>query len=132
MAWYLLSWQRATDFSGRSRRTEYWMFQLFTLLVGLALTSVALLVGLLSDEKTGMNTFAVLVCVFSLINLIPALSVTVRRLHDIGRSGWWYLICFVPLVGGLILLVFTLLDSEPDRNEYGPNPKVIGHAGVVI
>jgi uncharacterized membrane protein YhaH (DUF805 family) len=108
------------------------MFQLFTLLVGIALTCVALVVGLLSDEKTGTNTFAVLICVFSLINIIPALSVTVRRLHDIGKSGWWYLICFVPLIGGLILFVFTVLDSEPDRNEYGPNPKVTGQAGVVI
>ena len=76
--------------------------------------------------------FSISIGVFGLVSFIPALSITVRRLHDIGKSGWWYLIAFVPLIGGLVLFVFTLLDSDPDRNEYGPNPKVPGHASVVI
>ncbi len=132
MAWYLLAWQRATDFSGRSRRTEYWMFQLFSILIGLALGVAALIPGVLLSEKDGINFFVVCMCVYGLVSFVPGLSVTVRRLHDIGMSGWWYCIAFVPLIGGLILFVLTLLDSNPDRNEYGPNPKVPGHAGVVI
>ncbi len=132
MAWYLLAWQRATDFSGRSRRTEYWMFQLFNCLIAMALGLVAFAAGALSSEQDGFSVFSISIGVFGLVTFIPALSITVRRLHDIGKSGWWYLIAFVPLIGGLVLFVFTLLDSEPDRNEYGPNPKVPGHASVVI
>jgi len=60
---------------------------------------------------------------YSLIVMIPGLAVTIRRLHDIGKSGWWYLIAFVPFVGGLILFVFTLLDSEPFPNQWGLDPK---------
>jgi uncharacterized membrane protein YhaH (DUF805 family) len=134
MAWYLLAWQRATDFSGRSRRTEYWMFQLFNFLAALMLGLLAFACGALfgEGERGGFNVFGVCIGVFGVISFIPALSITIRRLHDIGRSGWWYLIAFVPLIGGLILFVFTLLDSDPDRNEYGPNPKVPGHATVII
>ncbi len=132
MGWYLLAWQRATDFSGRSRRTEYWMFQLFNFLVALALGLLAFGAGALSSEQDGFSVFSISIGVFGLVSFIPALSITVRRLHDIGKSGWWYLIAFVPLIGGLVLFVFTLLDSDPDRNEYGPNPKVPGHASVVI
>lgn len=132
MAWYLLAWQRATDFSGRSRRTEYWMFQLFNFLLALALGLLAFAAGALSSEQDGFSVFGISLGVFGLVSFIPALSITVRRLHDIGKSGWWYLIAFVPLIGGLVLFVFTLLDSDPDRNEYGPNPKVPGHASVVI
>jgi uncharacterized membrane protein YhaH (DUF805 family) len=132
MAWYLLAWQRATDFSGRSRRTEYWMFQLFNFLAGLLLGLAAFATGALFGEQDGYRTFAICLGVFGFVSFIPALSVTVRRLHDIGKSGWWYFIAFVPLIGGLILFVFTLLDSDPDRNEYGPNPKVPGHANVII
>jgi uncharacterized membrane protein YhaH (DUF805 family) len=69
---------------------------------------------------------------YAFVVFVPSIAVTIRRLHDIGKSGWWYCIAFVPFIGGLILLVLTLLDSEPDRNEYGPNPKVPGHANVVI
>jgi uncharacterized membrane protein YhaH (DUF805 family) len=132
MSWYLLAWQRATDFSGRSRRTEYWMFQLFNVLVALAVGLLAFGCGALVSEKDGINFLAMCMGMFGLVSFIPALSITIRRLHDIGKSGWWYFIAFVPLIGGLILLIFTLLDSDPDRNEYGPNPKVPGRATVII
>src|SRR5258708_37871613 len=132
MAWYLLAWRRAADFGGRSRRTEYWMFQLFNVLAALALGLLAFGWGALFGEKDGFNVFAVSMGMFGVVSFIPALSITIRRLHDIGRSGWWYFIAFVPLLGGLILFVFTLLDGDPDRNEYRPNPKVPGPATVVI
>ena len=129
MAWYLLAWQRATEFSGRSRRKEYWYFQLFNAIVMIFLGLFAIA---FSDQgKPAMIPFG-LMFAYGFVAFVPSLAVTIRRLHDIGKSGWWYCIAFVPLIGGLILLVFTLLDSDPDRNEYGPNPKVPGRANVVI
>jgi uncharacterized membrane protein YhaH (DUF805 family) len=131
MAWYLLAWQRATDFTGRSRRTEYWMFQLFNFLAALALGLVAFGCGAIVGEKEGLDAFAICMGMFGVVSFIPALSITIRRLHDIGRSGWWYFIAFVPLIGGIILFVFMLLDSDSERNEYGPNPKIPGRVGVI-
>ncbi len=119
MSWYIIAWQRATDFSGRSRRKEYWMFQLFNCFVGLFLGALALLVG--GDD--GLKFFAIGCGVYGLIALVPSLAVTIRRLHDIGKSGWWYFIAFVPIIGGIILFVFTLLDSEPYPNQWGLDPK---------
>jgi uncharacterized membrane protein YhaH (DUF805 family) len=129
MAWYLLAWQRATDFSGRSRRKEYWYFHLVNAVVMIFL---GLFAAVFSDQgKPAMIPFG-LMFTYAFVVFVPSIAVTIRRLHDIGKSGWWYCIAFVPFIGGLILLVLTLLDSEPDRNEYGPNPKVPGHASVVI
>jgi uncharacterized membrane protein YhaH (DUF805 family) len=128
MAWYLLAWQRATDFSGRSRRKEYWMFQLFNLLVVIFVFGLALLAGGDTAVKLGAD-FCFAYC---LIAFVPTLAVTVRRLHDTGRSGYWYFISFIPLIGGIILLVLTVLDGDPDRNEYGPNPKVPEDIKVAI
>jgi uncharacterized membrane protein YhaH (DUF805 family) len=129
MAWYLLAWQRATDFSGRSRRKEYWYFQLFNAIVMIFLGLFA--VTFSDQNKPAMIPFG-LMFAYGLVLFVPSLAITVRRLHDIGKSGWWYLIAFVPLIGGLVLFVFTLLDSDPARNEYGPNPKVPGQATVII
>ena len=129
MSWYLLAWQRATEFSGRSRRKEYWYFQLFN---GIVMIFIALFAIAFSDQGKPAPIPFGLMAVYGLVVFIPSLAVTVRRLHDTGRSGWWYFIAFVPLIGGLILFIFTLLDSDPDRNEYGPNPKVPGHASVII
>ncbi len=129
MAWYLLAWQRATEFSGRSRRKEYWYFQLFNAIVMIFIGMFA--VAFSDDGKPAMIPFG-LMFTYGFVVFVPSLAVTIRRLHDIGKSGWWYCIAFVPFIGGLILFVFTLLDSDPERNEYGPNPKVPGHANVVI
>ena len=72
-----------------------------------------------------------LMSAYGFVLFVPSLAFTIRRLHDIGKSSWWYFIAFIPLIGGLVLLVFTVLDSDPDRNEYGPNPKIPGQAGVI-
>jgi len=120
MSWFLLAWQRATDFSGRSRRKEYWYFTLFNCIVFLFLILFAIPLG--EQEKPSMLPLG-LIFAYSLVILVPGLAVTIRRLHDIGKSGWWYLIAFVPFVGGLILFVFTLLDSEPFPNQWGLDPK---------
>ncbi|MGD0830813.1 MAG: DUF805 domain-containing protein [Terracidiphilus sp.] len=115
MDWYVMVWQRFAEFDGRSRRKEYWMFALFNFLICLGL----LFIGILFFKHGGF----VLCLVYELAQIIPSLAVSVRRLHDIGKSGWWLLIALIPFLGGLILFVFTILDSEPGPNEYGPNPK---------
>lgn len=121
MNWYLDVLKKYAVFNGRSRRREYWFFMLFNLIASIVLTVIDSLVGTLSAEAgvgllSGLYTLAV---------LVPAIAVTLRRLHDTSRSGWWILIAFVPLVGGIVLLVFMLLDSTPGENQYGANPKAV-------
>lgn len=94
------------NFSGRSRRSEYWYVMLFEFLVGLVL-------GLLPA----------LTWIWSIATFIPSLALSVRRLHDLGKSGWWLLIALIPLVGSIILLVWECTDSDPRPNQYGPSPK---------
>lgn len=106
-------------FTGRARRKEYWMFVLFNVIAAFVVGFVGgFLAGL-----TGIGALALLGALYNLAAIIPGLAVGIRRLHDIGRSGWWCLIALVPFVGVIILLVFMILDSQPGENEYGPNPK---------
>lgn len=117
------------DFRGRARRREYWMFYLINMLVSLALyLPFAVQAASAPDPATvtpsGLALLSLVVAgLYSLFVLIPSLAVSVRRLHDTGRSGWWYLINFVPFVGGLVFLIFMVLDSQPGANRWGPNPK---------
>ena len=100
-------------FSGRARRSEYWYFTLFNAVLG----------GILNGLATQVSFFAVIATLVSLALLIPGLAVSVRRLHDIGKSGWYLLFVLIPLVGAIILLVWDCKDSQPGDNAYGPNPK---------
>jgi uncharacterized membrane protein YhaH (DUF805 family) len=113
--WYLDVLRNYAEFSGRARRKEYWMFVLINAVVVIVL-------GLIDRVLFGANT-PVLSGLYSLGVLIPTLAVTFRRLHDTGRSAWWLLIGLIPLIGGIVLLVFYLLDSDPEPNAYGPSPK---------
>lgn len=110
-------------FSGRARRSEYWWWSLVFTVVLVAWVALGLLVVAASGESDVVSSAVggSYVAVY-LALLVPTIAVLVRRLHDVGRSGWWYLIGFVPL-GGIVLLVFTCLDSEPRPNAYGPSPK---------
>ena len=121
MNWYLAVLKKYADFNGRARRTEYWMFQLFNVLICFA----ALILGLiLMKASVGLGIFFyVLLGLYGLAVLLPNLAVTVRRLHDSSKSGWLILVCLVPFVGGLIVIIMMLLDSTPGANLYGPNPK---------
>lgn len=119
MDWYLGVLKQYAVFKGRARRKEYWFFILFNLIASLLLTVVDVMTGSL-DAELGMGLLSGL---YSLAVLIPSLAVTVRRLHDTGRTGWWLLIGLIPLIGAVVLLVFMLLDSQPGDNEYGANPK---------
>ncbi|MCB1044125.1 MAG: DUF805 domain-containing protein [Acidobacteria bacterium] len=113
MNWYLDVIKKYAVFTGRARRKEYWMFVLFNIIIAFVLGFVEGLVG-------GPGALAML---YSLAVLIPGIAVGIRRLHDTDRSGWWLLIGLVPIVGGLILLYFMVIDGTPGSNQYGPNPK---------
>lgn len=114
MEWYLKVLKNYVGFQGRARRKEYWMFVLFNAIVSIVLAIVESLTGL-ESMLTGLYSLAV---------LLPSLAVSVRRLHDTGRSGWWLLISLIPLIGAIVLLVFTVQDSQEGENQYGPNPKL--------
>ncbi|MED4533474.1 DUF805 domain-containing protein [Metabacillus fastidiosus] len=113
MHWYLEVLKKYAVFQGRARRKEYWMFTLFNVLISIVL-SIIEVVGDMPSILTG---------IYSLAILLPSLAVTARRLHDIGKSGWWILISLIPLIGAIVLLVFTCQDSEEGSNKYGSNPK---------
>ena len=127
MKWFLeaLTKKYAT-FEGRARRREYWFFVLFYVLAIVALTIVDGLAGTFSEEAE-IGLFSGL---FVLATFVPSLAVMVRRLHDTDRSGWWVLINFIPLIGAIVLIVFTVLDSQPGANRFGPNPKGVLGAGT--
>lgn len=107
------------NFNGRARRREYWYFVLFTLICNIALSIVGALFADTHFAWIGTGASGL----FSLAMLIPTLAVSWRRLHDIGRSGAWYFIVLIPLVGSILLLIWVCTDSQPGDNMYGPNPK---------
>jgi uncharacterized membrane protein YhaH (DUF805 family) len=119
---YLGVLRKYAVFDGRARRKELWLFALFNLVISLGL---ALIEGLLAGVS-GMFPdlhYSALASLYDLFVLIPGIAVGVRRLHDTGRSGWWLLIAFIPLIGCIVLLVFFLQDGQPGENRFGPNPK---------
>lgn len=128
MNWMLMPYARYFDFSGRSRRMEYWMFQLFIVLVYIAwFILLAISAGGGDLESAGSNVLGgilvIALVIFALGTVIPNLAVTVRRLHDTDHSGWWILISFVPIIGALVLLYFTLIEGTRGTNRFGPDPK---------
>ena len=119
MNWYLHVLKNYATFSGRARRKEYWMFFLFNVLISLGLGVLDVVAGTYSVEyETGFFS-----ALYSLLVLIPSIAVSVRRLHDTNRSGWWILISLIPLIGVIVLFVFICLDSQPGTNRFGANPK---------
>ncbi len=107
--------EKYCDFNGRARRSEYWWF----CLCNFVLSYVVNLIGGLISPTVGM----VLTCIVTLGLLLPGLGVCVRRLHDIGKSGWLVLLALIPLVGAIILIVWFCKDSDRGSNAYGPSPK---------
>ncbi len=119
MSWYLEALKKYATFGGRARRKEYWYFSLFNIIISIALVVTDGIVGSESDQ----GSLGLLGGIYTLAMLIPSIAVAVRRLHDTERSGWWLLIGFIPLIGGIILLLFMVQDSKPGANRYGSNPK---------
>ncbi|TXK49270.1 DUF805 domain-containing protein [Pontibacter qinzhouensis] len=126
MNWYMMVLRKYAEFSGRARRSEYWYFFLFNILVSMALAGVDFIIG---SALMG-GSIGLLGGLYSLAVFIPGLAVSVRRLHDTGRSGWWLLISLVPFIGWIVLIVFMFTDSQYDDNQYGPNLKVDYQYGV--
>lgn len=126
MNWMLMPLKRYADFSGRSRRTEYWMFTLGYIIV---LVALGILMGISgsfgnSDGISGLSVTAI--AVFGIVVLalfIPSLAVQVRRFHDQDKSGWFVLLGFIPYIGGLIVIVFMCLPGTVGDNRFGPDPK---------
>lgn len=114
MNWYLEVMKKYAVFSGRARRKEYWMFFLFNVIISFAIGFVFGFIGGAIGIGTSLSTL--INAIYSLVIFVPGIAVAVRRMHDIGRSGWWILFPFVNLV-------FLCLDSQPNENEYGRNPK---------
>jgi uncharacterized membrane protein YhaH (DUF805 family) len=113
-------WSNYTMFKGRSRRSEYWFIQLFLIITNLAAAAIDLaLMGGDVDRFIANGGGGILGLIWILVTILPALAVLVRRLHDTGRSGWWALIGLVPLVGGVVLFVFSVSDSTAGENQYG-------------
>lgn len=115
MNWYLKCWQQYADFNGRARRKEYWMFCLFNFIISFVIGVIA---GL-----TGMYELIYLSYIYGLAVFIPSLAVCIRRLHDVGKSGWMYLIVLIPIIGVIWLIILFCTDSQYGPNEYGENPK---------
>ncbi len=121
MNWYISVLKNYAEFNGRARRTEYWMFTLFHF--------IALVVLMIIDGVIG--TYPLLTFVYAVGTLVPAIAVSIRRLHDTSRNGWWYLIQLVPFVGPIVFLVFAVSDSTPGQNQWGPNPKGVVAAAPI-
>ena len=149
MNWYITALKKYAVFKGRSRRKEYWMFTLFQIIFGLVATAIDYAIGSRIDRLN----YGIVYSLYSLATFIPGMAVTVRRLHDIGKSGWWLVGLFflvivaavmvatatlgsganaiyAPIIVGLIFiavaivwLVFMCTDSQPGANKWGPNPK---------
>ena len=121
MSWFIVAVKKYAVFEGRARRKEYWYFILFYTIFAVAVGFVDVL------TLTQIPEFAIgfLSIVYCLAMVLPTLAVSVRRLHDSGRCGWWWWINFVPGVGTIVFLVFMVLDSQPQDNRYGPNPKAL-------
>ncbi|MBD5421175.1 MAG: DUF805 domain-containing protein [Bacteroides sp.] len=112
--------QNYCNFSGRASRSEYWWFCLFTCILNWA---ILIIVCLFSSFD--MKVINIVSGILSLAFFLPSLGLCVRRLHDIGKSGWWYLIGLIPLIGAILLIVWFCKDSQMEPNEYGPVPNLV-------
>ena len=119
MNWYLEVLKQYAVFNGRARRKEYWYFLLFNIIISVILGVIDGVVGSFSPEAG----IGLLGGIYALAVFIPGFAVSVRRLHDTNRSGWWLLTLLIPLIGLIVIIVFMATDSTPEENQYGANPK---------
>jgi uncharacterized membrane protein YhaH (DUF805 family) len=120
MEWYIKVLKQFSNFKTRARRKEYWMFTLFSVIISGILTLIDNNLG--TEVNTGTGLFG---GIYSLLILVPSLAVSVRRLHDVGKSGWMLLVALIPLIGAIWLLILFCKDSKLGENEWGVNPKEI-------
>jgi uncharacterized membrane protein YhaH (DUF805 family) len=120
MDWMLMPLRRYADFSGRSRRKEYWMFLLGVVIAAVVLSIVE---GILGMSGMVGGVYGPLTTLLMLGVLVPSIACQVRRFHDQDKSGWFVLLAFIPFLGGLAVLVFMLLEGTRGDNRFGPDPK---------
>lgn len=114
--WYMEALTKYVEFSGRARRKEFWTFTLVNFVISIILSLLDAMVGM------GIGFIGTL---FSLAIILPSIAVGIRRLHDIGKEGWWLLIGLIPLIGWIVLIYFYVQEGEAGANDYGPNPKAV-------
>lgn len=123
MNWYISVLKQYAVFSGRARRTEYWMFVLCNVIVMQLLGMVDKLIGGDKEFISGIYSLAV---------LLPSLAVAVRRLHDTDRSGWWLLLGLIPIIGTLVLIYFMVCNGQKGPNRFGDDPKAAPSQGFIV
>jgi uncharacterized membrane protein YhaH (DUF805 family) len=111
--WFLAALKNYAGFDGRARRTEYWMYTLIYVVILVVLEIIGALIK--TQIITGLYVLAL---------LIPSLAVAVRRMHDIGKSGWWILVSLIPIIGGIWMIVLAATPGQSGSNQYGPDPKL--------
>jgi uncharacterized membrane protein YhaH (DUF805 family) len=116
MYWYFEVIGKCANFSGRSGRKEYWMFVLYYFIFGLAI----IILDRFIMDLTGRN-FMVITLIYGITMLLPGIAVSIRRLHDIDKSGWMILILFIPLIGLIWLWILMMIKGNPGNNKFGPN-----------
>ncbi len=119
MDWYVKALKQYTDFNGRAGRKEYWMFALFNFIFVIAAMVIDNVIG----TTIGELPYGVFYFLYALAVFLPSLAVLIRRLHDVGKSGWFFFITLIPLIGSIWLLVLLCTDGVAGDNQYGPNPK---------
>ncbi|ELC7279834.1 DUF805 domain-containing protein [Aeromonas veronii] len=123
MNWYISVLKQYAVFSGRARRTEYWMFVLCNVIVMLLLGMVDKLIG--GDNE-------LISSIYSLAVLLPSLAVAARRLHDTDRSAWWLLLGLIPIIGTLVLIYFMICNGQQGPNRFGDDPKAAPSQGFIV
>ena len=129
MKYYIHVLKNYATFTGRARRSEYWYFVLFNFLFTIAASILDNILGTTIKREWDYHgmplTFSngYIQILYSLFVLVPNLAVSVRRLHDVGKSGWFIFLALIPIIGWIWIIVLLCTDSMPGENEYGPNPK---------
>lgn len=109
------------NFQGRAPRSEYWWFFLFVIIADIAISILAAILGAVLGD-TGAMIGSLISIVFALAIIVPALAVTVRRLHDLDRSGWWIFISLVPIIGPILLIIWYCTKGSVGQNRFGNDP----------
>jgi len=130
MQWYLkVVRDNYANFAGRARRKEYWMFALFNVIFAITAMIVDNILGTTYKFGEGYAQMSLpygwIYMIYLLAMIIPSLAVFVRRLHDVDKSGWWFFLVFLPIIGAIWLFVLACTDGTPGDNDYGPSPKVV-------
>ncbi len=127
MEWFIKVLRNYAVFDGRARRKEFWMFVLFNIIIGIVISIIDNILGTTYkvDSFLGANTIkiGILNSIYSLGLLIPSIAVSIRRLHDLGKSGWYYLLVFIPLIGSIWLIILFATQGNSGENAFGPDPK---------